>query len=793
MSEDRVTIEINGTSMEVRKGAMLIEASDEAGITIPRFCYHKKLSVAANCRMCLVEVERAPKPVPACATPVVEGMKVFTDSPKAMDAQKGTMEFLLINHPLDCPICDQGGECELQDLAMGYGGDVSRFVERKRVVKDKNIGPLIKTEMTRCIHCTRCVRFGEEIANLRELGATGRGEHMEIGTYIEKTLVSELSGNVIDLCPVGALTAKPSRYAGRSWEYLQRASVAPHDAVGSNLWLHTLRDRVMRVVPRDNEPVNETWLSDRDRFSYQGMYSPDRVERPLLRDGGAVRTVDWKTALDAVFQRLGAVIDRHGPDAVGFLVSPTATLEEMYLAARLARGLGVRNIDHRLRQGDFSDQRQAPVYPWLGMPLSELEVLDAVLLVGSNPRLEQPLACHRLRKAAKAGANVMAINPRHFDLLLPLAAEAVAAPAAMITVLGGVARAVAELADRELPKALAALLDPGRSPTDLEQAMAKGLVDGGQSAVLLGNLALAHPALAQLRALAGFIAAAADGALGYLPEAGNAAGGWLAGVLPHREAGGKPLAKPGLHARAMLEQPRKAYVLIGVEPELDCYHPAAALAAMGAAECVVCLTPFASPLTHDYGDLILPTATFAETSGSFVNAEGRCQSFEGAVKPLGEARPAWKVLRVLGNRFGLPGFDYLDSRSVLEEVLDACADLEPRNRVDPPDHFDSLETTGLYRMGDVPIYAVDALVRRADALQQTPWAAPPVAVLHPDTARRLGVEGAERVRVRQGGGEAELPLVLDLELPEGCLWLPAGVKAVAALGPVWGAADVTAV
>ena len=438
MSEEQVNIEVNGIPLKARKGAMLIEVTDAAGIPIPRFCYHKKLSIAANCRMCLVEVERAPKPLPACATPVMEGMKVYTESPKAIAAQKGTMEFLLINHPLDCPICDQGGECELQDVALGYGGDVSRFAERKRVVKDKDIGPLVATDMTRCIHCTRCVRFGEEIAGLREMGATGRGENVEIGTYVSKAVASELSGNIIDLCPVGALTAKPSRYKGRSWEYVQHAGIAPHDSVGSNIFIHTLRGQVMRVVPRENEQVNETWLSDRDRFSYEGIYSDDRLSKPLL---GGVES-EWENALEAAASGLKAVIARHGADAVGFLVSPTATVEELYLAQKLARGLGVNNIDHRLRQADFSDQDTAPAFPWLGQSLDALERMGAALLIGSNVRMEQPLVGHRLRKAALAGGQIMFINPRDFDFRFPVAAKVIADPVGMVTALAGVAQAV---------------------------------------------------------------------------------------------------------------------------------------------------------------------------------------------------------------------------------------------------------------------------------------------------------------------------------------------------------------
>ncbi|RUQ41574.1 MAG: NADH-quinone oxidoreductase subunit G [Candidatus Competibacteraceae bacterium] len=778
MSEEQVNIEVNGIPLKARKGAMLIEVTDAAGIPIPRFCYHKKLSIAANCRMCLVEVERAPKPLPACATPVMEGMKVYTESPKAIAAQKGTMEFLLINHPLDCPICDQGGECELQDVALGYGGDVSRFAERKRVVKDKDIGPLVATDMTRCIHCTRCVRFGEEIAGLREMGATGRGENVEIGTYVSKAVASELSGNIIDLCPVGALTAKPSRYKGRSWEYVQHAGIAPHDSVGSNIFIHTLRGQVMRVVPRENEQVNETWLSDRDRFSYEGIYSDDRLSKPLL---GGVES-EWENALEAAASGLKAVIARHGADAVGFLVSPTATVEELYLAQKLARGLGVNNIDHRLRQADFSDQDTAPAFPWLGQSLDALERMGAALLIGSNVRMEQPLVGHRLRKAALAGGQIMFINPRDFDFRFPVAAKVIADPVGMVTALAGVAQAVAELKGEILPAALAPLAL--FAPSDSARTMAAHLVNNAAAAVLLGNLAVAHPAYAQLRALAVFIARCSGATLGYLPEAANSAGGWLAGALPHRLPGAKPAPRAGLDAQAMLADPRKAYVLVGIEPELDCWDGAAALNALQGAELVVALSPYASAVTKRYARVILPVATFAETSGTYVNAEGSWQSFTGASRPFGEARPAWKVLRVLGNLCGLQSFEYLGSEDVLAEARSACAQVKPDNMtatLDKP--LAPLQTMGLQRVADVPIYAVDALVRRARALQSSPLAQPAEVRLHPDVAAELGVVGREQVQVSRNGVAVDLPLVLDESLPKGCAWIPAGLNASVALGP----------
>ncbi|MDG4595065.1 MAG: NADH-quinone oxidoreductase subunit NuoG [Candidatus Contendobacter sp.] len=780
MSEEQVNIEVNGIPLKARKGAMLIEVTDAAGISIPRFCYHKKLSIAASCRMCLVEVEKAPKPLPACATPVMEGMKVHTESPKALAAQKGTMEFLLINHPLDCPICDQGGECELQDIALGYGGDVSRFAERKRVVRDKDIGPLIATEMTRCIHCTRCVRFGEEIAGLRELGATGRGENMEIGTYVAHSVISELSGNVIDLCPVGALTAKPSRYRGRSWEYVQHAAVAPHDSVGSNIFIHTLRGKVMRVAPRENEQVNETWISDRDRFSYEGIYSDDRLARPLL--GGGETT--WETALEAAAKGLKDIIARHGAESVGFLVSPTATVEELYLAQKLARGLGVVNIDHRLRQADFSDQDAAPVFPWLGQALEDLEKVKAALLIGSNVRMEQPLAGHRLRKAALAGGQIMFINPRDFDFRFPVAAKVVADPAAMIAALAGVAQAVAELKGETLPASLVSLVVG--APGETERAMAAHLINNAPATVLLGNLAISHPAFASLRALASFVARCSGARLGYLPEAANSAGGWLAGAAPHRLPGGKPAPKAGLDARAMLESPRKAYVLLGVEPELDCWDGAAALKALQGAELIVSLSPYARLAGKSQAQIILPVATFAETSGTYVNAEGRWQSFQGASKPFGDARPAWKVLRVLGNLCGVAGFEYVSSEEVLAEVQSANGAVRPDNTLDFSQPLTPFRADGLLRVADVPIYAVDSLVRRARALQASRLARPAEVRLHPDMARVLGVAERDQVQVQQNGAAVDLPLVLDESIPRGCAWIPAGLNASVALGPAVG-------
>jgi NADH-quinone oxidoreductase subunit G len=788
-----VSLTIDGVPLKARRGDMIIEVADAAGITIPRFCYHKKLSIAANCRMCLIEVEKIPKPLPACATPVAEGMKIFTRSPKAIEAQKGTMEFLLINHPLDCPICDQGGECELQEMSIGYGSDRSEYAEDKRVVKDKDIGPLIETEMTRCIHCTRCVRFGEEIAGLRELGATGRGENMRIGTYIEKAVSSELSGNVIDLCPVGALTSKPFRYTARAWEMQRRSSIAPHDCIGSNLTLLARGRKVMRADPRENEAVNECWISDRDRYSYQALNSAERLLAPMIRRDGHWQETDWNSALGFVRDRLRQVIEAHGPGALGTLVAPGATLEEMYLAQRLTRGLGSHNIDHRLRQVDFRDQDLAPMFPWLGQTLAELQNVDAALLVGAHPRKEQPLAAHRLRKAALHGAAVMCVNPVAYDFNFPLAENLAAGPAGMERHLAAIAKALLALSGRTAPAELTRALD-GATVQDVHRNVAKRLLAAQRGTVLLGMTAFMHPAFASLHALARLVANSAGLALGYLTEGGNAAGAWLAGAVPHREAAGARAVKPGLPAQQMFAAPLKAFLLLGVEPEYDAAAPAVARAALESAECVVVMSAFKGAAMQEYADVLLPVSPFSETSGTFVNGEGRWQSFSAAVAPAGEARPGWKVLRVLGNLLDLGGFDYMSSEDVREELRRQVGDLAPSNQQSgwfaaPAAGEDPILT----RVGHVPIYAVDSIVRRADALQQTADARGLAAAsLCAATAAKLGLQAGARARFRQDGGEAELPVVIDERVPEGCVLIPAALPETAALGAAFGSLALAA-
>ena len=783
--EDAVTVEIDGQSYPARKGAMIIEVTDAAGITVPRFCYHKKLSIAANCRMCMVEVEKVPKPLPACATPVANGMKIFTRSELARGAQKGVMEFLLINHPLDCPICDQGGECELQDLALGYGRDISRFTEKKRVVRDKYIGPLIATDMTRCIHCTRCIRMLQEVAGKMELGATGRGENMEIGTYIEGSLESELSGNVIDVCPVGALTSRPFRFKARAWELNQRPSIAPHDSVGSNILVHTRRGQVMRVVPRENEEINEVWLSDRDRFSYEGLYSGDRLTTPLVKVNGVWQETDWDTALQTVVECLHTIIHQHGADQLGLLVSPTATLEEMYLAQALARALGIQHIDHRLRAADFTDQDHAPLAPSLGQSLPALEAVDAALVIGANARKEQPLVGHRLRKAALAGAKLMFVNPLDYEFHLPVHASDFVPPAQMAQVLAGIAACFPDAAGRA-PAGARELIAQAK-PDANQRAMAQALKDATNATVLLGNTANMHPQASLLRALAAVIAAASGAVSGSLPEAANSVGGWLAGVLPHRGPAGATLSVSGMTARDMFEAPRQGYILVGVEPEHDCQDAGRAAQAIAAAEFVVVLSPWASEATRAGADVLLPTSPFTETSGTFVNAEGRWQSFTGVATPLGDSRPGWKVMRVLGNRLELDGFDYTASEQVRDELHRQVAAASVPEATAGGPVVATAAPDGLERIGDVPIHASDALVRRAASLQQTPDAlAAGVVRVCATQAAASGIGTTETVTVTQGGNRATLALEIDERVPPGCVWMPSGTAATAGLGPAFG-------
>jgi NADH-quinone oxidoreductase subunit G len=773
-----VEIELDGKKVSVLEGSVVMHAADAAGVYVPHFCYHKKLSIAANCRMCLVDIEKAPKPMPACATPVTQGMVVRTKSDKALKAQQSVMEFLLINHPLDCPICDQGGECQLQDLAVGYGGSASRYAEEKRVVFPKDVGPLVSMEeMSRCIHCTRCVRFGQEVAGVMELGMIHRGEHSEITTVTGGTIDSELSGNMIDICPVGALTSKPFRYSARTWELSRRKSVSPHDSLGANLIVQVKSGKVMRVVPLENEDVNECWIADRDRFSYEAVNSEQRLTRPMIKQGGQWREVDWNTALGYVADGLKRVKAEFGTDGIGAIGSAHSTVEELHLLAKLVRGLGSESVDVRSRHADFANVAPAGRARWLGTSVAALSHLDRALVIGSFLRKDHPLLAQRLRQAARRGAQVHSLHAVHDDWLMPLGTRLTAAPARWLHALAEVAAAVAQAKGVDAPSAVL-----GAAASAEAQAIATSLLGGERKAVLLGNSAVQHPQAGALLALASWIAEHTGASVGYLGEAANSVGAQLVGALP---------GPGGLNAGQMLGQPMKALLLLGTEPLLDAADPATARMALAASGLVVAMTPFKDAVT-EHADVLLPITPFTETAGSFVNTEGRLQGFHGVVKPLGEARPAWKVLRVLGNLLELDGFSQDSAEDVRAEALGDLGTLS--SRLDNGSAALPVALphapAGLQRIADVPIYSTDMLVRRAPSLQLTADARPPVAGLPSELWHRLGLQTGARVRVGQGETAVVLPAREDPTLAADTVRIAAGHPATAELGAMFGGLTV---
>ena len=786
-----LNIEIDGKALEVDHGSTIIDAADKLGIAIPRFCYHKKLSVAANCRMCLVQVEKFAKPLPACATPVAEGMKIFTRSKEAVEAQKSVMEFLLINHPLDCPICDQGGECDLQDIAVAYGASGSRYTEEKRVVLNKNIGPLISTDMTRCIQCTRCVRFLKEVGGMQELGMIGRGEHAEITAYVDKSVNSELSGNIIDLCPVGALTNKPFRYSARSWELVRRPSIAPHDGLGSHIEVHVKDNKVMRVLPREKESINECWLSDRDRYSYEGLNSPDRLKVPMIKHNGAWQETDWKTALEFAAGQLKDITKQHGAESLGVLVSPNSTMEEGYLIKQLANGLGCGNVDYRLRQTDFRLDGKRVGTPWMGVNIDEIQDLDRILIIGSNLRNEHPLLAQRFRKAVSNGAELSIISPLDNNPLMPIAHKIICTPNDMVNVLAQILKAMSGLQRLSLclPPSLNKLLEQIHVRPNTEE-MAESLAGLGKNinliapkvGIFLGNMALSAPRFTEMYSLMEAIGGICGAKGGILPAAANSTGMHLMGVMP---------SATGMHARAMLEVPRKAYLLLNIEPELDCQHAALAKAAMAQAECVVALTAFKSAAL-EHADVLLPIAPFTETSGTFMSMEGRIQSFEAVTKPLGECRPAWKVLRVLANTLGLQGFEYNNSLEVKDAIFggekpSTVAWRSLNNNMKELVEIEvKIKSAGLQRVGEVPQYESDPIVRRSAPLQKTKYNIKPMARMHAEDMRELDLREGDTVLAKQDKGSAILTVRLDSHVAKGCVRVTAAHEDTIGLGDLMG-------
>ncbi len=781
-----VELEVDGRKVEVNDGSMVMDAANKLGVYVPNFCYHKKLSIAANCRMCLVQVEKAPKPMPACATPVSGGMKVWTKSEQAIKAQKGVMEFLLINHPLDCPICDQGGECQLQDLAVGYGSSTSRYTEEKRVVFHKNVGPLVSMEeMSRCIHCTRCVRFGQEVAGVMELGMLHRGEHAEITSFVGRTIDSELSGNMIDICPVGALTSKPFRYSARTWELSRRRSVSPHDSLGANLTVQVKGDRVLRVVPLENEALNECWISDKERFSYEALNSDDpltgRLTQPMVKQDGKWLQTDWPSALEYIVNGLRDIVDQHGADAVAALGSAHSTVEELYLLQQLVRGLGSENVDFRLRHNNGEADAARAGVPWLGMKVAALNTLDRALVIGSFLRKDHPLMAQRLRQAAKKKLKLSVVHSADDDWLMNVAHKSIVAPSNLVAELAGVLKALGEAQGVVTPAVLADVV-----VSSAAQAIALSLAAGEKKAVLLGNFAAQHPQAAQIEAYAQAIADLAGATLGHLGEAANSVGAHLVGAC-------SPKAQKS-HAADLLQHPRKAYLLLNVEPELDSANPMAAVAALNGASMVVALSSFKSKAV-DYADVLLPIAPFTETAGSFVNAEGGLQTFNAVVKPLGDTRPAWKVLRVLGNLLSLKNFDFETADAVRNAALGKDFQANALKKLDnrtsstitapKPLSGKALDDV-LERIADVPIYFADPLVRRAASLQQTRDAKAPTARVHSSHLAKLGIASGEQMLV----GAAMLKAQADDCVPLGCVRVAAAHSSTVAASAMFGSINV---
>ena len=762
---DMVNIEIDGKPMQVPKNSMIIAAADKAGIPIPRFCYHDKLPIAANCRMCMVETEMGgkvvPKPQPACATPVMEGMKIRTQSQRALSAQRNVMEFLLINHPLDCPICDQGGECELQDVSMGYGRSVSRYVERKRSVADEDIGPLIATEMTRCIQCTRCVRFVGDVAGTYELGGMSRGENLEIGTYIGKTIESEIGGNIIDVCPVGALTNKVFRFRARAWELIAREGLGYHDALGSNLWLHTRRGEVLRSVPRDNEAINECWLSDRDRYSHQGLGADDRATQPMVKRNGGWVQIGWDEALALLAEKLKSV---HG-DQIGMLVHPATSNEEGHLLAQIAKGLNSRNVDHRLRQLDFADNAAGFGFE---TPVADVEKIGAAWLVGTNLRHELPLVNHRIRKAAKRGAKIYALNATDVDSNYAFAGETIAAPHALVDEALKLAAAAGSL-----PAELAALVE-GIAVDAAAQAAIKALTDASASIVVLGEAAAMHPQASILRAAARHVAKATNSGYNEVPLGANALGLASVGVLP----------QGGLDAQAMLREARKAYFVYGAEAPYDFADGGIAMLGLARAETVVAFSPFASEQLMAVATLLLPIAALPETDATLTNLNGVAQSAPAGAKAPGEARPGWKVLRAVGAKLGAPGFDFTEIADVRAQIAAKAANAAGSTNGKVAARA---KAEGLVRIATVPIYRSDAVLRRSAALQAHPLTLGGRVFLHPDDASTLGLVQGAVAKVAGPAGTATLPVTVTHGVPRGGALIEAAYTETAAL-PAYGAA-----
>lgn len=773
-----IEIHVDGKPVEVPQGSMVMHATNKLGTYVPHFCYHKKLSIAANCRMCLVEVEKAPKPLPACATPVMAGMKVFTHSAKAVEAQKSVMEFLLINHPLDCPICDQGGECQLQDLAVGYGKSSSRYKEEKRVVFHKNVGPLISMEeMSRCIHCTRCVRFGQEVAGVMELGMINRGEHSEITTFVGQTVDSELSGNMIDICPVGALTSKPFRYAARTWELVRKRSISPHDAVGANTTVQTKANHVMRVVALENEAINECWISDRDRFAYEGLNSPDRLTTPMVKQNGQWLETDWQSALDYVVHSLSDIQKQHGSQALAALGHPIASAEELYLLQKVMRGLGSQQIETRLRQ---TDTRGAAALPWLGMPIAKLGELKRVLVIGSHLRKDLPLIAARVRTATKQGLKVYRLDAGGNDWLMPIAAHLKSKPSQWVDQLGQIAQAIAQAKSVQSPAGLSVKSVSPQAQAIADQLLSNAKLESPEpQAIFLGSLAIAHPNASDLHVLAEFIAKHSGCSFGFLCEGGNSVGAQMVGATQGNQGS----------IDTVLQSKARAYVMLHVEPLQDLPNPQQTRAALQGADTVIAMSAYTSPDLLELADVILPITPYTESVGSFVNLAGQVQTIQPSVRPLADARPAWKVLRALGSLLNLEGFLYKLPEEVYADAFAKPVQDQLNNRFTAsPEIQERVQiAAALERLADQAIYSSDVIVRRAPALQRTRDAKDAAMIGVGETIwAQLGLQAGDRVALTQAGHTVEAGVMLQPGLADGVVRIATAMELSSHLAAMFG-------
>jgi len=715
-----IKIEIDGIEFNAKRGSKIIEVADDAGIYIPRFCYHKKLSIAANCRMCLVEVEKAPKLFPACATPVTAGMKIYTNTEKVIDAQRAVMEFLLINHPLDCPICDQGGECELQDLAIGYGCSSSRFIEKKRSFTDYDFGPLVSTDVTRCILCSRCVRFCEEIAGTEEIGIINRGSNSRIFTFLKDHLHSEISGNVIDLCPVGALTAKPSKFKFRAWELVQNSFISYHDCVGSNLYVHVFRDQVIRIVPKRNEMLNESWISNRDRFSYEGLYSNDRVKSPMLKEDGKWKNVSWDSALKYAFNKLVDIKSKFGSDQIGSVASSNSTVEEFYLLQKFIRALGSNNLDHRLKQLDFSNQEKFPYFTGLDINIDELDKMDFVFLIGSDIVKEQPVIAIKLRKIIKNGGKVFVLNPVNFNLYMNLTNKYIVNPSKILLALQGIIKSyynknANECKFNDIDKFIENVDD-----TNVYSDIVDALLYSKNKAILLGYYAYSSPDYSKIVSLSNLLAKISNANYGIMTDGANSSGAWITGFIPHRLPDGKLISKNiGLDAFNIFSKNLKAYIIFGLELENDSLYPEMSINALKNSDFVLSFSSFKNDTLLDICDVILPIASSYENSGTFINVSGLWQSFNAVVPCSYEVKLGWEAISSLSNYFKLPGFFYRNTTAVLNEIKSIIC-MKPLTW-EPflLNNFSSNIDNDVILIPLISQYDNDPLVRRAKSLQAT--------------------------------------------------------------------------